>query len=126
VGSSTEGAFPRPARETDAEWRLLLTAVAGRLRNVFGEGPANVPSATGVPIMVADNRGKSQPIHVTVQVAVAATVVFGRSANPTIANGIQHNFALETSFEQILMPGDRLFATVIGAGSFFIVSSVLV
>jgi hypothetical protein len=126
VGSSTEGAFPRPARETDAEWRLLLTAVAGRLRNVFGEGPNVVPSATGVPVMVGDNRGKTQPIHVTVQVAVAAIVVFGRSNNPTILNGIQHNFALDPSFEQVLMPGDRLFATVLGAGSSFIVSSVLV
>jgi len=125
MASSTEGGFPTPSRETAAEWRLLLTGVAGPFRNLYGEGPANVPAATGVPLMVADNRGKSQPMFVTVQVSIAALVVFGRSNNPTILNGFQHNFAVNLTFQQILMPGDRLFATVLGANTTFVVTSVV-
>lgn len=125
MASSTEGAFPTSSRETQAEWRLLLTAVAGPFRHLHGEGPANVPALTAVPIMVADNRGKTQPMFVTVQVSVPGVVVFGRSNNPTIFNGFQHNFAVDLTFQQILMPGDRLFANVLGAATTFVVTSVV-
>ena len=125
MASSTEGGFPTSSRETEAEWRLLLTAVAGPFRNLYGEGPANVPALTGQPLMIADNRGKTQPMFVTVQVTVPGIVVFGRSNNPTIANGFQHNFALNLTFQQVLMPGDRLFATVLGAATTFVVTSVV-
>lgn len=125
--ASTEGAFPRPQAFTEAEWRLLLTAVAGPLRDVYGEGPANVVGATNTPIMIADNRGKTQPMLVTVQVISPTLVVFGRANNPTLLNGIQHNFPVSgLSFRQVLLPGNRLFATVLGAGTTFVVSSVVV
>jgi hypothetical protein len=126
MASSTEGAFPRPQAFTEAEWRLLLTAVAGPLRDVYGEGPANVEALTGVPIMVADNRGKKQPMLVTVQVVVAGLAVFGRSNNPTLVNGLQHNFALVPTFRQVLMPGDRLFMTILGANTITVVHSVVI
>lgn len=125
MASSTEGAFPKPEAITSAEWRLILTADAGPFRFIYGEGPANVAGATGVPVMVADNRGKEQPMFVTVQVAVPAIVVFGRANNPTILNGFQHNFAVDLTFSQILLPGDRLFATVLGAATTLIVHSVV-
>jgi len=126
MASSTEGGFPSSSRATEAEWRQLLTAVVGPFRNLYGEGPANVAAATAVPIMVADNRGKTQPMLVTVQVSVPGIVVFGRSNNPTILNGFQHNFAVDLTFQQLLMPGDRLFATVLGAATTFVVTSVVV
>lgn len=125
MASSSGDGFPTPSRETEAEWRLLLTAVAGPFRNLYGEGPALTPAVTGTPIMVADNRGKTQPMFVTVQVSVPGIVVFGRANNPTILNGFQHNFAVDLTFQQILMPGDRLFATVLGAATSFVVTSTV-
>lgn len=117
MATSSADGLPKPVAITEAEWRLILTADAGPFRIVYGEGPKTFAAPTGVAVMVADNSGRDQPAMVAVQVAAPSLVVFGRSSNVSLANGgFQHVFPTDGStFFQILMPNERLFANAIGA-----------
>jgi hypothetical protein len=126
VASSTEGAFPRPVAITEAEWRSLLTAVVGPLRAIYGEGPQNVPVATGVVGRIAENTDKLQPVLVTVQVSIPIIVAFGRAQGVTLLNGLQHNFMVDLTFRQVLLPGDQLYALSFGVDTTFIVYKTLI
>jgi hypothetical protein len=127
MASSTEGAFPQPARETEAEWRLLLTGVVGRDRTVYGEGPTPTAAiATGASVLVAENVGRTQPVLVTVQATAPGLAAFGRNSGVTLVNGLAHDFASEITFRQILMPNDRLFIFNAGAPNTFIVFKTVV
>lgn len=127
MGASSGDGFPRPAAITQVEWRLLLTAMAGPLRSVFGEGPRVIPIATMVPIMATQNTGRDQPVLVVVQVVAPSLVVFGRSQGVTLENGVRHVFPADgSSFLQVLMPSERLFAIAIGAPGALLVSTTVV
>ena len=116
MGASSGDGFPKPAAETEAEWRQLLTAVVGPLRIIFGDGPRVVAIGTGAPVMAAQNTGRDQPTLVTVQVLAPSTVIFGRAQGVTALNGVQHAFPADgSSFQQLLMPSERLFAISPGA-----------
>jgi hypothetical protein len=127
MATSSADGLPTPVAITEAEWRLLLTAVAGPLRQLYGEGPKTIPATTAQNVLVADNSGRDQPMFVTVQVGAPSLVVFSRQPNATIANGFQHAFPTDGStFSQILMPNERLYANPLGAPSFFVIYGSIV
>lgn len=128
MASGTEGAFPQPAAETQAEWRMLLTSVVGPDRAVFGNGPrVTAPIVTGTPTLIAENRSKDQPMMIIVQVTVVpAMAFFGRNSGVAQANGLFHSFLLEPTFKQVLMPNDQLWMTHTGALTQAVVFEVVV
>lgn len=120
MSSSSADGFPKKVFESEAEWRLLLTAVAGPFRSCFGNGPTQVRIAPGPTVRAVIAKGATrhnkQPAYIRVQVAPgspAPVVVFSRNQNPTPDNGVVHDFGAEPVFEQIVMPSDQLYVLLL-------------
>lgn len=115
--------FSRPAGEvTVEEWRILICSVAGRLRLSQGFGKSvNVP-ATGNPILLAQN-DKSYALFISAQ-ALGGAFTFSIGGDPRSATA-QSGIEVNGSFEQILLPKEKLYATS-SAGGVLVVTEVTV
>lgn len=115
--------FSRPASEvTVEEWRILICSVAGRLRLSQGFGKnVNVP-ATGNPILLAQN-DKSYALFVSAQ-SLGVAFSFSIGGDPRSATA-QSGIEVNGSFEQILLPKEKLYATS-SAGGVLVVTEVTV
>lgn len=116
--------YSRPASDvTVEEWRILICAIAGRLRIAHGRTRL-FPMAQNRPVQIASN-DKSYALFIqarTVEVVGAAYIV-GSDSNVSVASGQQ----FLNTFEQILLPKEKLWAlTTTPAGATLSVTEVTV
>ena len=116
--------FSRPAGEvTVEEWRILICSVAGRLRLSQGfSRTANLP-ATGVAVLLAQN-DKSYALFIYAR-ELGNPFTFSVGGDPRSATA-QSGIEVSTgSFEQILLPKEKLYATS-AVGGVLVVTEVTV
>ncbi len=116
--------FSRPVGEvTVEEWRILICSVAGRLRLSQGfSRSANIP-ATGVPVLLAQN-DKSYALFIYAR-ELGNPFTFSVGGDPRSATA-QSGIEVSTgSFEQILLPKEKLYATS-AVGGVLVVTEVTV
>jgi hypothetical protein len=109
--------FSRPAGEvTVEEWRILICGIAGRLRLSHGFSRTVIVPAGGTPVLIAQN-DKSHALFVNGRQFGAAFVfaIGGDSRTATFESGIVIQSG--SSFEQILLPKERIYATSTAGGT---------
>lgn len=107
--------FARPAGDvTTEEWRILISAIAGRLRLSQGfSREIVVPVAT--PILLAEN-SKSYALFVSGR-ALAVGFGLALGGDPRSANAQNGLILSDGSFEQVLLPKEKLYGFALAGGT---------